>query len=502
MITLSVQEAFEGVEPQAIAGLASAARSVRFSRVTSDSREVKPGCAFVAVKGSSQDGHAYIDQAISDGALVVLGEEPCRWDLSGAVYVQVENSRRTLARLAAELEGNPSASLLMVGVTGTSGKTTTTFLIESILKAAGHRVGLIGTVLFRLGDQGYPSTHTTPGPVELQRLLSRMKEDGCTAAVMEVSSHALKQYRADGIRFDGVVFTNLSPEHLDFHKTMDDYFQSKARLFRDFVEQSLQAGKRPVAAINGEDAYGRILLEELRGHVRPGVSVVAYGIGSGVDVSGENLKVNLAGIQGEAGGVTIRSPLSGTFNASNILAAVSVTRKLGVSADHIARGLAALQGVPGRLERVETTSGIHVLVDYAHKPDALEKVLRALRDVKGQERLITVFGCGGDRDRVKRPVMGRIACELSDHVVITSDNPRTEKPDAIIGEILQGVQGFAHFEVEPDRARAIQKAISRAQVGDLVLIAGKGHEDYQILGTQKVHFDDREVARECLKGRE
>lgn len=470
--------------------------------VTSDSRAVKPDTAFVAVKGATQDGHRFITQAAESGAAFIVGEEPAEMHsavLRGVPYIKVPDSRLALAYLAAQLAGNPSHALTVVGVTGTSGKTTTTYLIESILKAAGHRVGVIGTVNFRLGDKVYPATHTTPGAPELQRLLAEMKSDGCTAVVMEVSSHALKQHRAAFIAFDAVEFTNMTAEHLDFHPDMEDYYRSKAMLFKDALHYSIRAGKRPFAAVSDDDEWGQRLLRELRTAPLPEIWFASFGLNPGSDVSAGNLRIEQSGIRGEAGGVRVSSGLTGKFNAQNILGAILAAQGLHINPISIADGLTALKNVPGRLERVPNSKGMLVVVDYAHKSDALDKVLRTLRDLKQGHRLITVFGCGGDRDRSKRPVMGKAAVELSDHVIVTSDNPRTENPDAIIQEILVGTQGHSNLAVEPDRRKAIFSAISLAKSGDIVLIAGKGHEDYQIIGTQKVHFDDREVAAEALK---
>jgi UDP-N-acetylmuramoyl-L-alanyl-D-glutamate--2,6-diaminopimelate ligase len=475
---------------EGLPGAAGIEGSSTASGVTADSRQVAPGTVFVAVRGGTSDGHEFLAAAQQAGAVLLVGEEPASARKLAAPYLQVADSRSALARLAANFHGNPSRALKVVGVTGTSGKTTTTYLIESILEAAGHEVGVIGTVNFRHGGKIYPSTHTTPGAVELQALLARMRDDGCTAVVMEVSSHALKQKRTEGIAFDAMAFTNLTPEHLDFHPDMEDYYLAKALLFTEYPRESHAAGKATSAAINVDDPYGQRLLRELHS----GVRAIPYGFGPGAEVSGAGLKVDLSGIEGEG----IHSPLPGRFNASNVLAAVAVGHGLGLEREAIRRGIENLKSVPGRLERVPNPHGIHVLVDYAHKPDALEKVLRALFDVRGGKRLITVFGCGGDRDRTKRPVMGRLAAELSDRVYVTSDNPRTEDPDVIIREIVAGMAGYSNFAVEADRRQAIGAAIAEARKGDIVLIAGKGHEDYQILGTRKAHFDDREVAAEAL----
>ncbi len=465
-------------------------------QVTSDSRAVRPGTIFVAVRGVSQDGHAFLIDAQKAGAVGAVGEIEAPAGLQ-IPYVRVDDSRDALAALAAQKAGHPSRSMLMVGVTGTSGKTTTTYLIESILREAGHLVGVIGTVNFRYGNTVLESTHTTPGPVELQSLLARMLEAGCTAVVMEVSSHALKQKRVEHIAFDGMVFNNLSREHLDFHPDMEDYFRAKARLFLDLAHASWQAGKNPVAAINSDDEYGRRLIAEVSMKAQP------FGL---EHTHHSKLHIGMDGIDGTVGKIRIHSALTGKFNAHNILGAVTVCHSIGILQEAIEKGISSLAYVPGRLERVEDPAGRHILVDYAHKPDALEKVLQTLRDVRESGRkLITVFGCGGDRDRTKRPVMGKLAVELSDHAWITSDNPRREDPQAIISEIVNGTAGHSNFTVQPDRREAIRGAVRMAGPGDIVLIAGKGHEDYQIIadptkpsGTHKIRFDDREEARAAL----
>lgn len=452
--------------------------------VTSDSRKVLPGMIFVAVRGGATDGHEHIADALKKGAILVIAET------SVPGQIQVKDSRLALAQLAAAFAGYPSQKMLMIAVTGTSGKTTSTYLVEAILKAHGHRVGVIGTINFRFGNEVMDSTHTTPGAAELQHLLASMYQAGCTAVVMEVSSHALKQKRVVGIAFDAMLFTNLSAEHLDFHPDMEDYYAAKASLFKDLSGYSILCGKTPVGVVNRDDEYGKRLLQELSKEAHAKFQVKEYFT--------PVLNISLQGIEGEVEGVQIHSPLTGDFNGSNIAGAVSLTRALGISSEAVARGVGGLRAVPGRLDRVPNENGIHVWVDYAHKPDALEKVLQTLQKIRRGQQLITVFGCGGDRDRQKRPVMGRTAVHLSDFVWITSDNPRTENPAAIIGEILKGVTGHTNFKVEPDRRLAIRGAIEMAKPGDLVLIAGKGHETYQILGTEKIHFDDREEAIEAL----
>ena len=460
------------------------------SSVTSDSREVQKNTLFVAIQGTQHDGHDHIDAAVKKGALLVFGEKsPSQ---SNPPYVHVANSRLTLAHLAANFYGNPSHSMLVIGVTGTSGKTTTTYLLESILNTAQYKTGVIGTVNIRYGKKIQPSDLTTPGPVEIQKLLSTMKAEGCTAVVMEVSSHALKQDRTARIAYDAVIFTNLSPEHQDFHPDMEDYFLSKQKLFTQSVKESTDAGKTVIAAINEVDPYGERLLHSLESHK---LILIPFGSHTTLD----QLKYSASGISGE----NFQSHLIGRFNASNILGAIAVAQ--GLQIGKISEGISALKQVPGRLEPVPNSKGIHVWVDYAHKPEALKMVLETLQTFKQKNRLITVFGCGGDRDRKKRPLMGKYAVELSDFAIITSDNPRTEDPKQIIDEILEGTKGFRNYSVEPDRKKAIYSAIKMARTGDHILIAGKGHEDYQMIAdphaqgkTIKIHLSDKEIAKEAL----
>ena len=456
----------------------------RLISLTSDSREVKSGSLFVAVRGTAHDGHDFVAQARRLGALAVVGE-------TAECDFRVPNSALALAHLASAFYGHPSRAMKMVGVTGTSGKTTTAFLIESILSASGLQPGLIGTVVFRQGGNEIPSTHTTPGAVELQALLAQMRDAGAKAVVMEVSSHALHQHRASAIAWDVGVFNNLSPEHLDYHKDLEDYFQAKRLLFTDGFSESREAGKNPVGIFNGGDLYGQRLADEFSKNAQ-----ASYQVFKVLD----GLKASLSGMEIPFDRGNLKTSLVGRFNAENVLAAATAASALGVPAAVIAAGIENLKGVPGRLEPVGG-SKIHVFVDYAHKPDALEKVLSTLVAMKGTGRIITVMGCGGDRDRQKRPKMGAIAEKLSDRLWITSDNPRTENPQAIIDEILGGLRNRAGASVEPDRALAIRGALSEANDGDVVLIAGKGHEHYQIVGKDKFPFDDREVASSVLRAR-
>lgn len=458
--------------------------------VTSDSRNITPGAVFVAISGTKQDGHQFIDDAFQKGAVAAIVSKKYHPLHRTQPIFAVEDTRLALSELAAEFYHHPSHQLKMIGITGTSGKTTSSYLLESILSACGEKVGILGTVNIRFGEKVYGATHTTPDAADIHRLLSEMKAQGCTAVVMEVSSHSLAQKRVAHIAFDGGLFTNLSPEHQDYHPNMDDYFQAKSLLFTESLSYSAACGKNMIRVANGEDPYGQRLLGSEFFHL-----------------SRQNLTVSLNGIHGfissdSRQNIFIESSLSGRFNAENVLGAVTLAQAMRFPASGIRQGVSNLKTVPGRLERVYNARGIHVFVDYAHKPDALEKVLLTLREsLPPGAKLITVFGCGGDRDRKKRPVMGKLSTQLSDFSWITSDNPRTENPQAIILEVVSGIDSSKPHHVEADRKKAIEGALTMARPGDVVLIAGKGHEDYQIIadpqdpqGVRKIHFDDREIA--------
>jgi UDP-N-acetylmuramoyl-L-alanyl-D-glutamate--2,6-diaminopimelate ligase len=489
--------------------------------LTSDSRRVTSGTLFVAIAGEKSDGHVFLGSAIENGAIALIGEQPLAG--FGVPYLRVKSSRQALALLAAEKVGQPSLHMKVIGITGTSGKTTSSYLIESILQAAGERVGVIGTVNFRFEGEILPSTHTTPGPVELQQLLAQMRQKGCTAVVMEVSSHALKQARTAGIAFDAMVFTNLSPEHLDYHPDMEDYFASKRLLFTEYAEYSVSQGKSPVMVVPLDQDWGERLFSDIQKlptvKVGSAKCVTVHADAHDPSVAtwvGGSLNVELRGTSGRLlDRLHVDCPLTGKFNVSNILGAIAATSALSYSDPVLEKGLSSLSGVPGRMEKIVSSDprSPHVWVDYAHKPDALEKVLLTLRnlrdEVSPQGKLICVFGCGGDRDRQKRPKMGEISVRLSDRVYVTSDNPRTEDPASITQEILRGIPESAKSKVtlELDRRLAIGKAIRDADSMDLIVIAGKGHEDYQILrdpsdptGTRtiQIHFDDREEVRAHL----
>lgn len=466
--------------------------------VTHDSRLVEPGFLFVAVKGFKSDGHHYIRQAIDRGAVAVVVEEERRLP-EGISWARVDDTRLALALLSAKYFGNPSLSMTMVGVTGTNGKTTTTNMIAEVLKTSGRKVGLIGTINNIIGEKVLPVSHTTPESPELQNLLSQMVKEGVSACVMEVSSHALKLHRVEGCVFDAAVFTNLTQDHLDLHGSMEDYLEAKLKLFRGLSNSGDKEGPA-LAVINADDQYSGKFVRAAGEN-----AIYTYGINGPADVLASDIRVNARGvgftITGKCGGCTLNLKLAGKFNVYNALAAFTVSRALGIPVPHIKTALENMAGVPGRFELVNAGQDFSVIVDYAHTPDGLDNILTTARQIT-EGRLITVFGCGGDRDRTKRPVMGEIAGRHSDITVITSDNPRTEDPMNIIRDIESGLMGTVAREdylVEPDRRKAIRLAVGKARQGDVVVIAGKGHEDYQIIGTTKYPFDDRVEADAAIR---
>ncbi len=470
---------------------AGAGLEMSCARVTSDSRRVIPGTLFVALKGLKDDGARFAADAERSGALAVVSDRPIE-GLRVPVVI-VADARLALARLAAAFYQHPSEQLRLVGITGTNGKTTTGYLLHAIFEAAGIRSGLMGTVTYRIGDRVVEATRTTPDAVEVQQMLREMVSAGCTGCVMEVSSHALALHRVDGLRFAAGIFTNLTRDHLDFHADMEDYFAAKRRLFEMLPPDA-------PAVINTDDPRGASLVG-----VVP--RAVSYGINKPADISPGPLTYSVDGlsfdIRSGLGDVRVRSRLVGKPNVYNILAAVGTALALGIAPDAIERGLASLPGVPGRFELVhEPGDGLSVIVDYAHTDDALRNLLETARPLAAR-RLITVFGAGGDRDRSKRPLMGMVAARLSDLVVITSDNPRSEDPDRIIEDVRRGAgpeeRRGARVVAITDRREAIEHAIAQATDGDMVLIAGKGHEKYQEAAGRVTPFDDVAVAREALR---
>jgi UDP-N-acetylmuramoyl-L-alanyl-D-glutamate--2,6-diaminopimelate ligase len=460
-------------------------RPVEISDLAYDTRRVRDGTLFVCVPGAHADGHDLAVDAVAAGAVALVVERP----LDVAVpQLVVESSRAAMAVAADAFFGSPTERLTVAGVTGTNGKTTTTYLLRSILEADGRRTGMVGTVEWVVGGTSRPAPHTTPEAIDLQRLFGEMLQTGDEAAVLEASSHGSHYRRLDRVRFDALAFTNLTPEHLDLHGDMEEYFQAKRRLFTGIAP--------PPAAVNVGDPYGRRLADELAGAHR--APLVTFGLRPEAEVRAEGLALEPHGATFTAAGIPIESRLLGIFNVENVLAAVAAALLLDVSEDAIAHGIRAVVGVPGRLEPVDEGQGFAVVVDYAHKPDALEAVLDASRSL-GEGRLTVVFGAGGDRDRAKRPEMGRIARRLADRVIVTSDNPRSEDPLAIVEAILQGAG--TDVEVDPDRRSAIESAIAGAEEGDVVVIAGKGHEQGQEVAGVVHPFDDREVARAALRRR-
>ncbi len=463
-----------------------------------DSRKVRPGYLFVAVEGFKTDGHIYLEKAVKSGAVALVLEKDVPVP-EGVTVIKVKQSRLTLALLADTFYQHPSGKLEMIGVTGTNGKTTTTNLIDAIYQGAGIKTGLIGTIANYIGDRVVAVSHTTPESADLQELLSDMVEEKVRAVVMEASSHALALDRVAGVEYDVAVFTNLSRDHLDFHRDMDDYLSAKAKLFSGLKHGA--KGNRKIAVINADDNRSGELIAVT------GVPVVTYGINSKADITAGDINITSSGVSFTARGketeIRLNLKLTGMFNVYNALAAYSVGVVRGFSPERIKASLEGVAGVAGRFEPVRKGQDFAVIVDYAHTPDGLENILKTAREITRGE-LITVFGCGGDRDRKKRPMMGEIAVRLSDRAIVTSDNPRTEDPLRIIEDIKEGIYrapGGASCEVEPDRRSAIKKAIFGAKPGDVVVIAGKGHEDYQIIGETKHHFDDREESARFIEER-
>jgi UDP-N-acetylmuramoyl-L-alanyl-D-glutamate--2,6-diaminopimelate ligase len=458
-----------------------------------DSRRVQRHTMFVALRGEKSDGHQFIGQAIDKGASVIVAERDHK-DPRVTCLV-VENTRTALADFSATFYGHPARKLKLAAVTGTNGKTTTTFLIKHICENAGLRCGLIGTVRYEIGERVLPAIRTTPESLDLQELLAQIGSAGCKAAAMEVSSHALAQDRTRGLEWDVAVFTNLTQDHLDFHRTMDNYFEAKAKLFTALATQKRK--RKPFAIVNIDDRYGRQLLDKIDKRV----AVVTYGMGTRADFRASNYRAEFSGTsyQLDAHGKSylVRLPLIGRFNVGNSVAALAAANALGINLRNALLSLAKAPQVPGRLELVPARRQFQVFVDYAHTPDALGNVLKTLRELAPQ-RLIAVFGCGGDRDRQKRPLMAEMADRLADYSIITSDNPRKEDPNAIVSEIEKGFRSN-HYEKIVDRTQAIDRAVALARPRDIVLIAGKGHETYQEFGDHTIPFDDIQVARRAIE---
>jgi len=482
---MTLRELLEGVPALALTG----GTNVEVGGIAYDSRAVRPGDLFAALRGTRLDGFAFVPEAVGRGAAAVLSDRPRPENIEVA-WVQVFNPREALAFLAANLYGHPARKMKVVGITGTKGKTTTSFILESVLQAAGFTTAVLGTINYRGPGFAREAARTTPEAPDLQRMLADLLGRGVTHCVMEVSSHALDLKRVWGVSFDVAVFLNLSGEHLDYHHTMEEYFEAKKKLF------SLNAKKR-TAVVNEDDSWGRKLIAELP------MNTITFGFEPSALVRAERFRTNGAGIEASVrfpgGQTTITSALSGKHNLSNVLAAFAVALALNVPPQAVKAGIAAVKGIPGRFEKVENGLGFGVYVDYAHTDASLRSLLEMTREMK-PGRIILVFGAGGDRDRTKRPRMGEVAGQLADWTILTSDNPRSEDPRSILREIEQGflLANSKKYEIVPDRREAIARALAFAKKGDIVLIAGKGHETYQEIGTAVLPFSDVEVAAEIL----
>jgi len=457
------------------------------------SSKVTKGTVFVAVTGFGVDGHVFISEAINKGAVAIVCEKDINVD--NVCVIKVANARRALAELSASFFGDPSNQLSLIGITGTNGKTTITYLLESIFNKAGLKPGVIGTVEHRFGNKKIISVNTTPESYDFQKLLRQMVDDGVKVCISEVSSHALELDRVKGSHFDAAVFTNLTTEHMDFHKDIESYFNSKKKLFYEVLKDS---GKdKTFSVINIDDNFGKKIADEIT-H-----KLFRYSISSKSEVKAENVICDDKGVRFKVitplGSFDLRSDLIGRFNVYNILAATSAAIGMGVSIENIRAGIADLKSVPGRFERVENNHNVLAFVDYAHTPDAIKNLLMNARDLANTSggRLIMVFGCGGDRDRSKRPLMGEEASSLADIVFVTSDNPRTENPDVIIEDIVSGIDK-ENFTIIADRKLAITTAVEISNKNDVLVVAGKGHEDYQIIGQEKKHFSDRKILKQCF----
>ena len=464
-------------------------------QVTNDSRKVKPGALFVAIHGETTDGNLFAKNAAEHGAVAVVSGTAAPPDWKTEIpWIEVSEPRKALAIAAANFYGRPADALRLVGVTGTNGKTTTTSLIDSILRASGAKTGLFGTIAYHTPSGEKPAPNTTPESVDLQSFFAEIRDAGGTYATMEASSHALAMDRLWGCHFAAAVFTNLTRDHIDFHKTFENYFAAKRRLF-----EGTGAGAPDVAVVNTDDEWGK----KLAGLAK---RTLTYGLQNGADLKAKKFQLSFSGLNFAAltpnGAIQVESPLVGRINVYNILAAIGTGIGLGFSNEVIEAGIRNLKAVAGRFQRIDRGQPFLVVVDYAHTDDALENLIKTARELITKGRIITVFGCGGSRDRTKRPIMGETSGRLSDLSILTSDNPRQEDPLKIISDIVVGMQkSSGKYMIEADRTKAIKLAIEEARAGDIVLLAGKGHENYQIFADHTIHFDDREVAREALVDR-
>jgi UDP-N-acetylmuramoyl-L-alanyl-D-glutamate--2,6-diaminopimelate ligase len=526
---MELRKLLEGVEIRKITG----ETLKEIEGIAYHSKQIGKDFLFAAIRGMEVDGHQFIGEAIERGAVAVVLEEGIKIPPVGAgvalskkgvtsdapphvTMISVPNSRQALGRISSNFYGDPSSQIRLIGITGTNGKTTTTYLLESIFKKAGCTVGVIGTINYRFGEKTTPAPNTTPESLDLQRILWEMARKGTSHVIMEVSSHGLDLDRVFGCQFDGVVFTNFTSEHLDYHKTLGQYFESKKKLFSNYLMMSRK--KRRFAVTNLDDPRGEEMIKGMN------LPVIRYGLSPSCDITADQVTSSFGGlscrVKTPKGDISIHSKLIGNFNLYNILAAVGVGIGMDIPLETLKEGVEGLEGVSGRFEKVENQRDIHIIVDYAHTQDALERALLGLRGIlenspQDKGKMITVFGCGGDRDRTKRPLMGEVAGKYSDLAILTSDNPRTEDPLTILDEVEKGLKSLPLKEWHPhdirlwrsrkgylkvpDRREAIRMAIRLAQPLDTVLIAGKGHEDYQIIGKKKFPFDDRIEAKKALE---
>jgi UDP-N-acetylmuramoyl-L-alanyl-D-glutamate--2,6-diaminopimelate ligase len=482
---------FEGIE----AGISASTGDLDVRQVACDSRKVRPNALFFALHGAKADGNAFIKDAVARGAIAIASEETASLALPANVtWIQVRDGRRALAVAAANFFGHPANALQLIAVTGTNGKTTITSLVDTIIKASGAKTGLFGTIAYRtpLGD--YPAPNTTPESLDLQGFLAEIRDADGRYAVLEASSHSLAMDRLWGCHFAAAVFTNLTREHMDYHKTFEDYFAAKRRLF-----EGTGAGTPDAGIVNVDDEYGKQL-------VGMAAKTVTYGLESSADITAKKFQLSFDGLtftaQTPNGKVQVASSLVGRINVYNILAAIGAAQALGISNETIESGIRNLESVSGRFQRIDLGQPFLVIVDYAHTDDALENLIRTARELNPKGRIITLFGCGGEKDRTKRPVMGEVTGRLSDLTILSSDNPRGEDPLKIISDIIVGLQKTSgKYLIEPDREKAVAMAIDEARAGDIVLLAGKGHENYQMLASGTIEFDDREVAGQALRER-
>lgn len=487
---INVSELIEKLNTNGILAGTSGPLDTKIGKVTNDSRQAGPGDLFIAIRGVESDGHLFIDKAVKNGAIAIVhemaSEETALQSSSDVVSVHVTDSRIAEAVIASHANGRPADQLQIAGITGTNGKTSTVYLTRNLLDQTGIPTGIIGTVECSTGKRSYSSGQTTPGPLQMHKLFREMVEDDCKVCMMEVSSHALQQKRTYGIDFTVAAFTNLTQDHLDYHRDFQDYFETKKRLF-----DGLSANA--TAVTNVDDPYGKAIVADTR------ANVITYGMSPEADNRLEILSQEYDGLSIALNGKQGRFRLVGEFNAHNIACSFATALALGIPEEDAFEKLQDAPRIPGRFEPVWTDDGRLIIIDYAHTPDALQKALETLNKMNTKGGLIwCIFGCGGDRDKTKRPLMGEIAARLSDKVVVTSDNPRTENPDAIIRDVMKGIPGTTDVETIADRRKAVQFAAANSAPGDIILLAGKGHETYQIVGTERLHCDDPEIVRHAF----